>query len=238
MKAHIPTAVVRVLRPVAQRTRRPLWVRLGSLRRLSPVSRKFGYDRGLPVDRFYVERFLEENASVIGGRVLEVGDSAYTRRFGGARVSRADVLNIEPGHPETTIVGDLSHADHIASEAFDCLVITQTLHLIYDLAAAVRTLQRILRPGGTVLATFPGISPLSTDRWAETWYWALTPLAARHLFSDVFGPDQVDVAAHGNVLTSVAFLEGMATRELPRGALEADDPQFPMLVTVRAVKSP
>jgi SAM-dependent methyltransferase len=226
----------RLLRAAARRARSRVPVRLGSLRRTVPVSRHFGYDRGLPVDRYYVERFLEQQASVVAGHVLEIGDSAYTRRFGGRRVTKIDVLNIDAGHPETTIVGDLADAQHIPSESFDCLVITQTLHLIYDLPAAVETLHRILRPGGVVLATFPGISPLSTDRWAETWYWALTPLSAQRLFSEAFGADQVEVSSHGNVLTSIAFLEGLAARELRRSELDAHDPQFPMLVTVRAVK--
>jgi SAM-dependent methyltransferase len=210
---------------------------MGSLRRLTPFSRDFGYERGLPVDRYYVERFLAQNGPLIAGRVMEVGDSEYTRRFGGNRPTTVDVLNIDGTFPETTIVGDLSHAEHIASDSFDCLVITQTLHLIYDMPAAVRTLHRILRPGGTLLCTSPGISPLSTDRWADTWYWAMTPLSAQRMFGDVFGPDNVEVTAHGNVLTSVALLEGLATRELRRSELEVDDPQFPMLVTIKATKT-
>jgi SAM-dependent methyltransferase len=206
------------------------------LRRLTPLSRQFGYDRGLPVDRFYVERFLGRNAHVIAGRVLEVGDSAYSRRFGGERVTHQDVLNVTTGQPETTIVADLAAGDGIPAESFDCLVVTQTLHLVYDLAAAVRTLHRALKPGGTLLATFPGISPISTDQWAESWYWALTPLSASRLFGDVFGGDNVEVRADGNVLTTVAFVEGLATAELRTHELEANDPQFPMLVTVRAYR--
>jgi hypothetical protein len=108
---------------------------------------------------------------------------------------------------------------------------------VYDVAAAVRTLHRILRPGGTVLATVPGISPLSTDRWAETWYWSLTPLSVTRLFADVFGADNIEVSAHGNVLTSVAFLEGLAAEELRPRELAVHDPQFPMVITVRAHRS-
>lgn len=234
--ALVRAAGARLRRGVARHGRAAIPVRFGSLRRLSPVSREFGYDRGQPIDRYYIERFLAAKADVIKGRVLEIGDSSYTRRFGGNRVTRSDVLNIEPGNPETTIVGDLATADHIPSDSFDCLVITQTLHLIYDLPAAVTTLHRILSPGGTLLTTFPGITPLSTDRWADTWYWALTPLSAARLFRDVFDPDKVEVAAHGNVLTSVAFLEGLAARELRREELSVDDPQFPMLITVSAFK--
>jgi SAM-dependent methyltransferase len=206
------------------------------LRRLTPLSRQFGYDRGLPVDRFYVERFLASNAHVIAGSVLEVGDNEYTGRFGHTHVTTSDVLNIEPGAPGTTIIADLAAGDGLASESFDCLVITQTLHLIYDLPAAVKTLHRILRPGGTLLATFPGISAVSADRWADTWYWSLTPLAATRLFSEVFGADNVEVSAEGNVLTSVAFLHGMATGELRLAELDVSDPQYPMLVSVRAYR--
>jgi SAM-dependent methyltransferase len=226
----------RLARRAARFARTRIPVRFGSLRRLTPVSRKFGYDRGQPIDRYYIERFLADEADEVSGRVLEIGDSSYTRRFGGDGVTRRDVLNIEAGHPETTIVGDLAAADHIPSDSFDCLVITQTLHLIYDLRAAVANLHRILRPGGTLLTTFPGITPLSSDRWAETWYWALTPLSAARLFGDVFGPENVEVTAHGNVLTSVAFLEGLAARELRREELDVHDPQFPMLITVKATR--
>ncbi len=236
VRPRIPLPRNRMLRGAARRARSLGPVRMGSLRRLTPLSRQFGYDRGLPVDRYYVEQFLARNAHVITGRVLEVGDSEYTTRFGGQRVTQADVLNVVAGDSGTTIVADLAKGDNIPSAAFDCLVITQTLHLLYDLSAAVQTLSRILRPGGTLLATFPGISPISTDRWAESWYWSLTPLSAARLFGEVFGPDNVEVVAYGNVLTSVAFLEGMATRELSRHELETHDPQFPMVVTVRAYR--
>jgi len=227
---------VRKLGGAARRVRAKVPVRMGSLRRVTPLSRQFGFDRGLPVDRYYIEQFLEQQSQVISGRVLEVGDSSYTRRFGNGRVQQADVLNVAAGHPETTFVADLSDADHLPSDAFDCIVLTQTLHLVYDLNAAVRTLRRILRPGGTLLATFPGISPLSSDEWAATWQWSLTPVSARRLFGEVFGEANTEVVSYGNVLTSAAFLYGLAAHELRSRELAVSDPQFPMLITVRAVR--
>jgi glycosyltransferase involved in cell wall biosynthesis/SAM-dependent methyltransferase len=234
--AVVPEEVVRLVRGALRRARDLAPVRMGLLRRVEPLSRQFGYDRGLPVDRHYVEQFLTEHAHLIAGRVLEVGDGAYTRRFGQERVTRSDVLNVRAGHPETTLVGDLADGAGLPSDAFDCVVLTQTLHLVHDLPAAVRTLHRMVRPGGTVLATFPGISPVSDDEWAATWQWALTPVSARRLFGDVFGAEQVEVAHHGNVLTSAAFLYGMAAHELSARELAVTDPQFPMLITVRAVR--
>ncbi len=237
----VPRAARQVLRRgvrrLARRVPRPALSEVWPRRRLVPVSREFGFDRGLPVDRHYIEGFLAEHAHLVAGRVLEVGDDAYTRRFGGERVTRRDVLNVDPAIPGTTLVADLADAGHLPSAAFDCLVVTQTLQLVYDLPAAARTLHRLLRPGGTLLLTVPGISPVSTDRWADTWYWALTPHAARRLFTEAFGEGEVEVRTHGNVLASVAFLEGVAAGELRRHELDAVDPQFPLLVTVRADRS-
>ncbi|MBA8794246.1 glycosyltransferase involved in cell wall biosynthesis/SAM-dependent methyltransferase [Friedmanniella endophytica] len=206
-------------------------------RRLEPASRQFGYDRGQPIDRWYIERFLGEHAHLVSGDVLEVGDDAYTRAFGADRVRSSAVLNIDPTIPGTTVVADLADAPQLASASFDCLIVTQTLHLIWDLEAAARTLHRLLRPGGTLLLTVPGISQVATDRWAETWYWSLTPTAARRLFEPVFDDGEVEVRSWGNVLSSTAFLTGLAVHELSADALDPTDPQYPLVVGVRATRA-
>ena len=136
--------------------------RFGNLRRVVPISRYFGFDRGQPVDRHYVERFLARHAADVRGRVLEVGDDSYTRQFGGDRVTVRDVLHVNEHNPQATIVDDLASGERIPSDAFDCVILTQTLHLVYDIQAAVRTLHRILKPGGVLLLTVPGISQLDS----------------------------------------------------------------------------
>jgi SAM-dependent methyltransferase len=208
----------------------------GDLRRPQPVSREFGYDRGLPIDRYYIERFLERHRRDVTGRTLEIGDDEYTRRYGGGRTSRRDVLHVHGRNPAATIVGDLADAPHIADGTFDCIVVTQTLHLIYELDGAVATLRRILRPGGVVLATFPGISQLSEDEWSRTWSWGLSSRFARCLFASRFGERNVTVGAHGNSLAAAAFLQGLATAELAPAQLDVDEAGCELLVTVRAVR--
>jgi SAM-dependent methyltransferase len=211
-------------------------VEMGDLRRLTPFSRDFGFERGRPVDRYYIERFLAAHADDVSGRVLEIGDPDYTRRFGAERVTISDVLNVNDGVAGTTIVGDLASADHIPSDTFDCVILTQTLHLIYEVRAAIQTLFRILKPGGTLLATFPGISQRSCDEWAETWLWSFTTTSARRLFEEVFPASNVTVAVHGNVLAATAFLYGLAAEELRLEELDYRDPQYQLLITLRAVK--
>jgi SAM-dependent methyltransferase len=221
-------------------------VRFGHFYRLTPFSRHFGYDRGRPIDRYYIEQFIEEHAADIRGRVLEVGDRSYTREFGGDRVEISDVLHVAEGNPEATFVGDLAHAEHLPSSSFDCIILTQTLHLIYELTSALHTLRRILKPHGVVLATVPGITQRSSDRWNTSWYWSFTSQSIQRLFYDAFSPHSgasaadpanlVQVRAYGNVLTAAAFLYGLSAGELRPQDLDFHDPLYEMLIAVHAVK--
>lgn len=209
----------------------------GDLKRLEPISRQFGGDRGTPLDRYYVEAFLSRHAADIRGRVLEIGEPLYTRRFGGDRVMESAVLDVASSNPNATYVADLTDCPQVPSDAFDCLILTQTLHMIYDVRAVLRTAHRILAPGGVVLATAPGISQidiLSHDQW----FWHLTPRCAMLLFGEAFPPDAVQVEPHGNVLAAVAFLQGLALEEVDARDLDVLDPLYPVLTGIRAVKPP
>jgi SAM-dependent methyltransferase len=216
-----------------ERLRRPAW--LGTIRRTTPLSDHWGRDRGTPVDRYYIERFLADECDAIRGRVLEVMNADYTERFGAA-VERRDVLDIDPANEVATIVADLAAADSVPSDIFDCFILTQTLQYIYDVKAAVEHAHRILRPGGTLLCTVPVASRIAR-RHLESEYWRLTPVACSRLFGDVFAEGDVAVRSRGNVLAAVAFLVGMAAEELSARELERDDPFFPLVVTIRATKA-
>jgi SAM-dependent methyltransferase len=210
--------------------------RFGDFRRLIPVSREWGFDRGLPVDRYYIERFLDRCRGDIRGRVLEIGDRTYTERYGGKAVTHSDVLHVTAENPLATIIGDLTHAPELPSHTFDCAIITQTLHLIYDFKAAIATLHRILKPGGVLLLTVPYINQLQQGEWGSTWHWGFTELSARRAFGERFPPDRVAVESHGNVLAAISFLEGLAAQELCPDELDYHDPLYQLLITVRAVK--
>ena len=227
-----------VRRTAPRRDRRlPLGsVRFGDLCDVEPISDDFGFDRGTPIDRFYIEQFLHRNAGDIAGRVLEVGDDAYCRRFGAKLITQQDVLHVNADNPAATLVGDLSQPGALPAAAFDCLVLTQTLHLIFDMHAAVAEMHRGLKPGGVVLLTVPGITRIDRGEWGAEWFWSLTPAAATRLFGDVFGADNVRVESHGNVFAATAFLHGLAVEEIDTAKLAVNDACFPVIVAVRARK--
>lgn len=214
------------------------FVRFGSFFRRKPISAEWGGERGDPVDRYYITRFLETRQNDVRGAVLEVGWDFYTRTYGGEKVTANDVLHVAENNPGVTIIGDLTNAAHIPDNKYDCVILTQTLTFIYDIPAALDTVYRILKPDGVALATVSGliskVSRYDMDRWGH--HWGFSSSSVKKLFSAVFPEDHLKINTHGNVKAAVAFLHGVAYQELNRKDLDYNDPDFQVLITIRAKK--
>lgn len=200
-----------------------------------PTSRSFGFDRGQPIDRHYIESFLEAHRASIRGRVLEVADGTYSERFG-SQIERLDILHAEPSDG-ATIVGRLEDPGTLPESAFDCIILTQTLNVVRDPAAVLRNAARALAPGGCLLVTAPGISQISRydmDRWGD--FWRFTDRSLRELLGDAIPGGTLEVEAHGNVEVAQAFLDGRAAHEIDPALLGLDDPDYPVLLAACARK--
>lgn len=233
---------------LSQKTRRRLsmlrqwppigFVYFGSLRRLRPISDDWGSRRGLPIDRYYIEKFLAQHAADIHGRVLEVKDRHYTEKFGGERVTRSDVLHKLPGNSLATIVADLTaQPPPLPAACFDTIICTMTLQFIYDVKKAIATLYHSLKPGGVLLVAVPAISQISRydmEQWGD--YWRFTTAAAQNLFAEQCPEAKIEVSAYGNVFAAVASLHGIASNEVSHRKLDFFDPDYEFLVTIRVIK--
>jgi SAM-dependent methyltransferase len=225
-----------VLRRAAQKPRVGS-VSWGDFARIRPINSNWGFERGTPIDRFYIERFLEKNSSRIQGRVLEVAGNDYTKKYGGNRVDQSDVLHHTEGNPRATIIADLTDPGQIADALFDCIICTQTLQFIYDVSAAVTSLHRLLKPGGILLLTVPGISQISPEDMESTGdYWRFTTATLQRLFSTEFATGDLNIESHGNVKSSIGFLHGISATELSQEELLHSDPKFQLLLSVVARK--
>ena len=211
----------------------PGTVRFGDLRRTRPLASDFGYSRGGPVDRYYIESFLEQHDADVRGRVLEIGDDSYTRRFGGDRVERADVLHIDDVGG-VTYAGDISDGAFLPDDTFDCIILTQTLHLVYDFPAALRTIRRILTPGGVLLLTVPGISNMDSGEWGSSWHYSFTHLSLRRMAEESLHGFDAEITSYGNVLAAVAFLHGMSSQELTQAELDDHHLEYSLIHALRA----
>ncbi len=203
-----------------------------------PISSSFGFDRGTPIDRYYIEKFLAAKADLISGRVLEVGDDTYSRRFGKGKIESYEVLHATSTDSATTIVGDLTDPATLPENEIDCFICTQTFNFIFDVVKAVQGAHALLKPGGVLLATVAGISQISRydmDRWGD--YWRFTTASTRKLFEPVF-TGGVEIETFGNVLAATAFLQGAAVEDLPEPSLLDDgDDDYQLIIAIVARKA-
>lgn len=210
-------------------------VRFGSLRRLQPISRGWGSERGTPIDRIYIDRFFAEHADAIRGRVLEVRDPRYASAHA-TGVEHVEIVDIDPRNELATIVADLADPGSLPAAAFDCVIVPQTLVYVRDLGAAVANLWQSLSPGGTLLITTPAIARIDPDAAGDD-RWHLTPAGLAEIVRVSCPSGHAAVAGHGNPLVAIAFLHGLAQEELKPDELEFEHPLFPVVVTA-AVRKP
>jgi SAM-dependent methyltransferase len=228
-------AVARFLGSNAEPERPPGTVKWGSLRRTTPFSHDWGFDRGTPIDRVYIERFLASHAHDVRGACVEVMNSAYTDRFGGARVTHKDVIDIDPANTLGTIVADLGEPDSLPVQRFDCVIFTQTLHLVPDMRVALANVWRAIAPGGVLLLTVPALARHDIRKGFHHDRWRLTRTGLEWLLADL--PNgRAATTTWGNLLSCTAFLYGLAAEELHAEELQMTDPAFPLIIAARAHK--
>jgi SAM-dependent methyltransferase len=236
LKHYAPTPVRRLVRKYAPQFRRAVRPPTdGRFWSIQPLSKSYGFDRGVPVDRYYIEAFLERHADVVAGSVLEVESDDYTRRFGGSRVTHSTVLDIDPANERATLIGDLNEPGALPTREYDCVILTQTLQYVFHLTAAIRTLHDSLKPGGVLLLTLPAITRIPYEISGERWLWSFSQGVARKLVCEAFPREEVIIETYGNLLASTAFLHGLAVEDLPSPAeLDMKDLDFQVLITVFA----
>lgn len=239
IKKYTPDFVKRILNKAGilkQYTPKPGNIQWGDFKRVTPFSIEFGYDRGGPVDRYYIEAFLDKHSSDVHGLILEIGDNDYTLKYGGKKITKSDILHIDEKNEKATIIGDLSNIPEIPDNSYDCIILTQTLHLIYDFNAALKTCYRILKPGGTLLMTVPGITHIAQDLWGSNWLWAFTGSSIIRMLTNVFPESGVTVETHGNVHIASAFLYGVGVNEVEKKYFNYNDPHYQVIIAASAVK--
>ncbi|WP_163350656.1 FkbM family methyltransferase [Desulfovibrio sp. JC010] len=208
---------------------------VGDVLRHEPISRSFGLDLGTSVCRYYINAFLKSCTPLIHGRALEIAENTYTMQFGSG-VTQSDILHVQPTS-NATIVGNLETGENIPENAFDCIILTQTIQCIADYQSVLENCYRALKKGGALILTATGLGQISRydmDRWGE--YWRFTDKCLHMLLEKLFSDGEVRVKAYGNLSAAKAYLDGMPAEYFPDWLLDKEDNDYQVLVTGIAVK--
>lgn len=197
-----------------------------------PVSRKFGFDRGKPIDRVLIERFLSENRSLISGRTLEIGDNRYTKQFG-ENVTESHVLDVNTHNKKADIVSDIADMREVSDDSFDTIILTHVLGMVESQEKAISEIYRVLAPGGHVLVTTASFAPQQSQNKGFTRY---TAKGLVNLFDKTFNAKELKGQDFGNVYTGLAFWIGLAAEDTPEKIFTYDDPEYPCIATLIARK--
>lgn len=197
---------------------------------IRPVGKLFGQPRGGSICRYYIDEFLTNHKFEIRGRVLEIADRTYTSRFM-ERVDESYCLHFDKAFASEGMdfYGDLIDGTGMRKEFYDCIILTQVLNCIKDIRNTPQILIDSLKPGGTLLITVSGISPVSRldmDRWG--YFWNFTDAAILGMFEAK--NTECDIEIYGNYKVACAFLGGMSYTELSEEDLKYVDEDFQVLV--------
>lgn len=202
------------------------------LNSVEPVSRLFGFDRGTPIDRYYMDKFLTENAIAMPNpqNTFEVGESIYSEKF--YENANHEILMFDKGM-------DLTKPETVRQNYYDVFICTQVFNFIYDVKAAIRGAFSLLRDGGVMLCTVAGnISQVSrSDMENYGHFWGFTYLGIQRLVEETFGEQNVKVCPYGNAMAATAFIQGVAVEDLEeKEKLDMIDPDYAITVGIVAKK--
>jgi SAM-dependent methyltransferase len=209
-----------------------------NLRKTKPISNDYGWSRGKPIDRFYIEKFLDTNKKLIKGACGEISEARYFKKYNNNLVTSFKIFDIDASNKLAEIHGNLEDINKIPEKVFDCFICTQVLNFIYDFSTSVESLHKMLKPEGVLLLTVAGpsshISEYDMLRWGD--YWRFTEQSILKVCEKTFGENNVEVKSYGNVLTATSMLQGISSEELTNDEINYYDPIYPILITVVAKK--
>ena len=203
---------------------------------VNPISRSFGFDRGTPIDRYYIEIFLHKHSSLIYGVTLEIEENLYSKKFGN-NINKHEILSFSKDQKNATIIGDLSIPEKLPKDVTNCFICTQTLNFIYDFKKAIVGIYNLLKPEGIALVTVAGICQISrydADRWGD--FWRFNPQGIEKAFKEVFGEQNITMEVYGNSYSATMFLNGFAAEECNKKKLDYLDKDYPITITIIAKK--
>lgn len=196
-----------------------------------PFCTDFGFSRGTPVGRYYIQQFLTSQAHHIEGRILDFGDNRYASLFPNS--TSYEIVDIE-SKSGVDYVCDIHTGTAIPNSRFDAVVCCQVLEHLRDPQLALRVIHQKLKPGGILLLSAPFINQV---HYVPTDFWRFTPDAIRRLFESAQF-ERIEIDFGGNSLVSTGSLLGMVAEDFTGSELSRKDSTYPYNILAIGRKPP
>lgn len=200
-----------------------------TLKAIKKYSNKFGFDRGTPLDLFYMMQIFDKVDKYKSYQnSLEFGDLNYSKLF---NTKNMFVLT----HPEyangvidkNQIVFDLNSSNIYNGTFFDLIISTNVINFTHNPFVSIKHHFAMLNDNGTLVLTVQSSMPVSDydqKRWGD--YWRLTMDSLAKLLEGY--PIEYELYSFGSFTTSIAFLCGIAAEELELNVLDEHDHRYPI----------
>ena len=202
----------------------------GDLRRRFPVDANYGFGRGTPIDRFYLDIFLRKIKKNVCGKILEIG--ADQKRLDLKKYkpgARFDSLDIE-GKSKPTFTANAEVQSILKPRSYDSILAFNVLGHCRNPFSVTKNMHTWLRPGGIAFCAVS--SSQRVGRCPED-CWKIQPDGLRALFSNF---RKIQIISYGNLTTTIGALQGLAAEELSKEELLDHHPDYPVLSCVIAEK--
>jgi SAM-dependent methyltransferase len=202
----------------------------GSLRRLHPICKRFGFSRGTPIDRYYLDKFVAQIRNRVVGATVEIGGARQNRElYRLTNVSEYTAIDAE-AHDYVDVVGDAHDSSLLAPDSADSILAFNVLEHCADPWLVARNMHRWLRTGGCAFCMVPNAQRVHNF---PRDYWRPLPDGVNWLFRD-FGSREL--SQYGNPTSVIASQLGIAAEELTQAELDAQHPDYPVATCIVATK--
>ena len=202
----------------------------GDLKRRFPLCNLFGFTRGIPIDRYYLDKFISEIRPQVTGTVLEVGGLLQNRElYQFSQATEYHTLDIA-ANPGVTQIGDVHDLAMFKPNSLDAVVIFNVLEHCHNPWIVVKNIYIWLKEGGKCFCMVPSAQRLH-DFPGD--YWRPLPDGMQQLFQDF---RQRKLYVYGNPMTVIASFMGISAQELSHEELNDFHPDYPVTTCMVARK--
>jgi SAM-dependent methyltransferase len=206
-------------------------VAFGDFVRNAPFCPNYGFSRGTPIDRFFLDCFITKIRDEVVGDVLEIGGVQENRvRYRLQHASSYRTMDIEL-FPGVDFAGDAHDPAASPASSFDCILLFNVLEHCKEPSIVVENVHRWLRAGGKAFCLVPNAQRVHRD---PRDYWRIMPDALEYLFRNFAS---AEVFTYGNLITTIAALSGLGAEELSSEDLVEVNSMYPVVSCVTAHKT-